>query len=139
MFGKTTGLHIIHQKSQMMLGGLDDKNKDELTMMINMPKGGLRFRYLEAPISASRINIRDCDELVQKNHLKDQRMFYGPGGAYAMFAGKDASRALAKLSFDPREINGNLEGLCDSELETLLDWECKFMEKYAKVGQLVPP
>ncbi|VFQ92188.1 unnamed protein product [Cuscuta campestris] len=65
-------------------------------------------------------------------------MFYGPGGAYAMFSGKDASRALAKLSFDPKEINGNLEGLCDSELETLLDWECKFMVKYAKVGQLVP-
>ncbi|CAH9079263.1 unnamed protein product [Cuscuta epithymum] len=64
-------------------------------------------------------------------------MFYGPGGPYAMFAGKDASRALAQLSFDPKEINGNLEGLSDAELEILLDWEDKFMDKYPKVGQIV--
>nr|GLL47551.1 membrane steroid-binding protein 1-like isoform X1 [Ipomoea trifida] len=70
--------------------------------------------------------------------VSSSRMFYGPGGPYAMFTGKDASRALAQLSFDPREINGNLEGLSEDELEILLDWEYKFMEKYAKVGQLVP-
>lgn len=66
------------------------------------------------------------------------RTFYGPGGPYALFAGKDASRALALLSFDPRDLNGNLEGLGESELEVLQDWEYKFMEKYVKVGQLVP-
>ncbi|CAH9100876.1 unnamed protein product [Cuscuta europaea] len=69
--------------------------------------------------------------------VSSSRMFYGPGGPYAMFAGKDASRALAQLSFDPREINGNLEGLSDAELEILLDWEDKFMDKYPKVGQIV--
>lgn len=66
------------------------------------------------------------------------RMFYGPGGAYAMFAGREASRALALLSFKPQDINGNLEGLDASELEILQDWEDKFEEKYVKVGQLVP-
>lgn len=55
-----------------------------------------------------------------------------------MFIGRDASRALALLSFKPEDINGNLEGLSDAELEILQDWECKFMEKYARVGQLVP-
>lgn len=64
-------------------------------------------------------------------------MFYGPGSSYAMFAGRDASRALALLSFKPEDINGNLEGLGDAELQILLDWECKFMEKYDRVGQLV--
>ncbi|KAL2232912.1 UNVERIFIED_CONTAM: Membrane steroid-binding protein 2 [Sesamum indicum] len=64
-------------------------------------------------------------------------MFYGPGGPYALFAGRDASRALALMSFDPKDLTGNIEGLSASELEVLQDWEYKFMEKYVKVGQLV--
>lgn len=55
-----------------------------------------------------------------------------------MFAGKECSRALALLSFKPDDINGNLEGLSEEELVILQDWEYKFMEKYVKVGQLVP-
>lgn len=69
--------------------------------------------------------------------VSGSRMFYGPGGPYAMFAGRDASRALALLSFKPQDLNGNLEGLEAPELEILQDWEDKFIEKYAKVGQLV--
>ncbi|CAL5422920.1 unnamed protein product [Camellia sinensis] len=65
------------------------------------------------------------------------RMFYGPGGPYALFAGRDASRALALMSFDHQDLTGNIEGLSASELEVLQDWEYKFMEKYVKVGQLV--
>jgi len=49
--------------------------------------------------------------------------FYGPGGLHAMFAGKECSRALALLSFKPQDINGNLEGLDESELAILEDWE----------------
>lgn len=64
-------------------------------------------------------------------------MFYGPGGPYALFAGRDASRALALMSFEPQDLTGNIEGLGPSELETLGDWELKFMEKYVKVGQIV--
>lgn len=69
--------------------------------------------------------------------VSSSRMFYGPGGPYAFFAGREASRALALMSFDPRDLNGNLEGLSEPELEVLQDWEYKFMEKYVKVGQLV--
>ncbi|KAJ0961208.1 hypothetical protein J5N97_000802 [Dioscorea zingiberensis] len=65
------------------------------------------------------------------------KMFYGPGGPYALFAGRDASRALALMSFDHNDLTGNLEGLSSAELEVLQDWEYKFMEKYVKVGQLV--
>ncbi|KAM3304713.1 putative steroid-binding protein 3 isoform X1 [Capsicum chacoense] len=70
--------------------------------------------------------------------VSTSKIFYGPGGSYAMFAGRDASRALAQLSFKPEDINGNLEGLSDTQLEILQDWEYKFMDKYAQVGQLVP-
>lgn len=64
-------------------------------------------------------------------------MFYGPGGPYALFAGRDASRALALMSFESKDLTGNIDGLSPDELEVLQDWEYKFMEKYMKVGQIV--
>ncbi|KAL2550369.1 Membrane steroid-binding protein 2 [Forsythia ovata] len=66
--------------------------------------------------------------------VSQSRMFYGPGGPYALFAGKDASRALAKMSFEDKDLNGDLNGLGVFELEALQDWEYKFMSKYVKVG-----
>ncbi|KAI3458171.1 hypothetical protein Pfo_014834 [Paulownia fortunei] len=66
--------------------------------------------------------------------VSQSRMFYGPGGPYALFAGKDASRALAKMSFEDKDLNGDLTGLGVFELEALQDWEYKFMSKYVKVG-----
>ncbi|MCO5562621.1 hypothetical protein L7F22_016249 [Adiantum nelumboides] len=68
--------------------------------------------------------------------VSQSRMFYGPGGPYALFAGKDASRALAKMSFEEQDLNGNLEGLSAYEMDALQDWEWKFMSKYVKVGQI---
>jgi len=64
------------------------------------------------------------------------RMFYGPGGPYALFAGKDASRALAKMSFEDKDLTGDVSGLGPFELEALQDWEYKFMSKYEKVGTI---
>ncbi|RWR91923.1 membrane steroid-binding protein 2-like protein [Cinnamomum micranthum f. kanehirae] len=64
------------------------------------------------------------------------RGFYGPGGPYALFAGKDASRALAKMSFEEKDLNGDMSGLGPFELEALNDWEFRFMGKYAKVGTI---
>lgn len=66
-------------------------------------------------------------------------MFYGPGRPLAMFTGRDASGASALLPFDPIDLTGSIEGLSESELEVLPGWEYnKFMEKYVRVGQLVP-
>lgn len=66
-------------------------------------------------------------------------MFYGPGGPYALFAGKDASRALAKMSFEEKDLTGDISGLGPFELEALQDWEYKFMSKYVKVGTVKKP
>lgn len=63
-------------------------------------------------------------------------MFYGPGGPYALFTGKDASRALAKMSFEDKDLNGDISGLGPFELEALQDWEYKFISKYVKVGTI---
>ncbi|RCV42248.1 hypothetical protein SETIT_9G201400v2 [Setaria italica] len=66
--------------------------------------------------------------------VSQSRMFYGPGGAYALFAGKDASRALAKMSFEQQDLNGDISDLTPMEFSSLNDWEYKFTSKYVKVG-----
>ncbi|CAH1439010.1 unnamed protein product [Lactuca virosa] len=71
--------------------------------------------------------------------VSQSRMFYGPGGPYALFAGKDASRALAKMSFDEKDLTGDISGLGMFEMDALRDWEYKFMSKYAKVGTIKTP
>ncbi|XP_021765144.1 membrane steroid-binding protein 2-like [Chenopodium quinoa] len=68
--------------------------------------------------------------------VSQSRMFYGPGGPYALFAGKDASRALAKMSFEESDLTGDISGLGPFELDALQDWEYKFMSKYVKVGTI---
>ncbi|XP_066328950.1 uncharacterized protein [Miscanthus floridulus] len=64
------------------------------------------------------------------------RGFYGPGGAYAVFAGREASRALGKMSKDEADVSGDLSGLTDKELGVLADWETKFQAKYLVVARL---
>ena len=73
------------------------------------------------------------------------RNFYGPGGPYENFAGRDASRGLACGSFDEDMLTKNLHGPLDDlkgldgdQLEALRDWDERFSEKYLVVGKLVP-
>ncbi|CAH9069846.1 unnamed protein product [Cuscuta europaea] len=66
--------------------------------------------------------------------VSQSRVFYGPGGPYAIFAGRDASRALAKMSFEEKDLTGDISGLGAFEIDALRDWEYKFMSKYVKVG-----
>jgi membrane-associated progesterone receptor component len=72
------------------------------------------------------------------------RNFYGPGGMYANFAGRDASRGLACHSFDVDMLTEDLDGPLDKlddlgrdEMEALRDWEARFESKYMVVGRLV--
>lgn len=72
------------------------------------------------------------------------RNFYGPGGPYENFAGRDASRGLACGSFDEEMLTKDLEGPLDDlkglspeEIEALQGWEDRFSEKYMVVGKLV--
>ena len=65
------------------------------------------------------------------------RDFYGPGGPYGMFAGKDCTRALAKVSFDAELFTGDLEGLDRDELDKLEEWIEMFEGKYRRIGHLL--
>lgn len=69
------------------------------------------------------------------------KRFYGPGGPYAAFGGRDASRGLATFSVT---ANDNLEyddlsDLSPHEMESVREWEMQFKEKYELVGKLLKP
>ncbi|OEL17481.1 Membrane steroid-binding protein 2 [Dichanthelium oligosanthes] len=68
--------------------------------------------------------------------VTQSRLFYGPGGPYALFAGRDASRALAKMSFEPSDLTSDISGLGPFEAEALQEWEYKFKSKYVTVGKI---
>ena len=52
-----------------------------------------------------------------------------------MFAGREAARALAKMSLREEDCTDDLEGLTKREQETLRDWEERLLGKYSIVGQ----
>lgn len=68
------------------------------------------------------------------------RNFYGPGGPYENFAGRDATRGLACQSFDEDMLTKDLDGplddcadLGESELENLQGWVERFDEKVSRL------
>lgn len=67
------------------------------------------------------------------------RNFYGPGGPYENFAGRDATRGLACQSFDEEMLTKDLDGPLDdcsdlgaAELENLQGWVERFDEKVSQ-------
>lgn len=65
--------------------------------------------------------------------------FYGAGGGYNKFAGRNISRALAKMSFEPEDLsNANVDDLDDKQKKILDDWIKTFEEKkgYPIVGRI---
>ncbi|KNG87778.1 hypothetical protein ANOM_004626 [Aspergillus nomiae NRRL 13137] len=76
--------------------------------------------------------------------VSTSKNFYGPGGPYENFAGRDATRGLALQSFDKevltKDLNGPLDDIKDltrDELGNLESWEERFLLKYPVVGELV--
>lgn len=72
--------------------------------------------------------VFDCS----KNQL------YHPGGPYSSFAGRDATRGLAKFKVD--EVSEEWDDHTDltpSEISSVQEWEMQFRERYEIVGKLV--
>ncbi|KAI0019346.1 cytochrome b5-like heme/steroid binding domain-containing protein [Xylariomycetidae sp. FL0641] len=59
---------------------------------------------------------------------------YQEGGSYHVFAGKDASRALAKTSTKAEDVKPEWKDLDDKEKSTLNDWNTYFSKRYNVVG-----
>ncbi|KAF9442121.1 cytochrome b5 [Macrolepiota fuliginosa MF-IS2] len=71
------------------------------------------------------------------------RNFYGPNGMYGNFAGRDASRGMAKQSFDLEMLTpvdqplDKLEDLRPEEIDNMKGWIEHFSNKYIICGKLV--
>ncbi|KAI0312371.1 cytochrome b5-like heme/steroid binding domain-containing protein [Amylostereum chailletii] len=71
------------------------------------------------------------------------RSFYGPDGMYGNFAGRDASRGMAKQSFDTEMLTDidkpldKLQDLTNEEIENMRGWYEHFSNKYIVCGKLV--
>jgi membrane-associated progesterone receptor component len=65
------------------------------------------------------------------------RSFYGKGGPYEMFAGRECAVALAKMSFDEADVHGDTSVLDGEQREKLTDWLETFEGKYTELGKLV--
>ncbi|KDQ14952.1 hypothetical protein BOTBODRAFT_32312 [Botryobasidium botryosum FD-172 SS1] len=75
--------------------------------------------------------------------VSNGRSFYGPDGMYGNFAGRDASRGMAKQSFDLEMLTpvdaplDPLKDLTKSERENMKGWIEHFSNKYIVCGELV--
>jgi len=67
--------------------------------------------------------------------VSSARGFYGPGAAYGVFAGKDASRGLATMEIEYK--GADISDLSGSQQVTLDEWAQKFESKYPIVGRIV--
>jgi len=65
------------------------------------------------------------------------RDFYGQEGAYNAFAGRDATRLLAKYIVNDDEDDG--QPLNSMDIETLNGWKDLFRSKYDCAGSLAKP
>ncbi|KAK0567513.1 Dihydrodipicolinate synthase [Tilletia horrida] len=100
------------------------------TLAVHDGSGGSKSKILLA------INGRVFD-------VSKGRNFYGPDGPYGNFAGRDASRGMAKQSFDLEMLTpldqplDKLDDLTPAELNNMREWIGHFSAKYAQVGVLV--
>lgn len=62
------------------------------------------------------------------------KFFYGLGGFYVMFFGKDVSCVFVKMFIKEEDVVVDFDGFIDKEIGVLDDWDCKFVVKYFVVG-----
>ncbi|KAM4043421.1 LOW QUALITY PROTEIN: neudesin [Anomaloglossus baeobatrachus] len=61
--------------------------------------------------------------------------FYGKGAPYNKLAGKDSTRAVAKMSLEPEDLIADTTGLTEEQLKSLDDiFESVYKKKYPIVG-----
>ena len=87
--------------------------------------------------SGSKIYVAADGYVFDMSSHETGASFYGPGGAYHAFAGRDASIGLATMETDPSKWKkATVENLSAAERDILHDWVTRFGAKYQIVGYL---
>eukprot|EP00466_Bigelowiella_natans_P007776 jgi/Bigna1/86955/estExt_fgenesh1_pg.C_150162 len=69
--------------------------------------------------------------------VSSKAKFYGPGAMYGLFAGRDASRGLGKMSMDQQDVDDpRMDDFTEKDAESLQKWVQRFESKYPVVGKL---
>ena len=68
--------------------------------------------------------------------VTEARNFYGPGKSYNVYAGREAARALGKMTLAEADCTADIDDFTEKEMATLEQWETKFASKYKVVGQV---
>mmetsp|Transcript_24003 Transcript_24003/g.33565 ORF Transcript_24003/g.33565 Transcript_24003/m.33565 type:complete len:129 (+) Transcript_24003:139-525(+) len=69
--------------------------------------------------------------------VSSKAKFYGPGAIYGLFAGRDASRGLGKMSMDQQDVEDpRMDDFSEKDAESLQKWVQRFESKYPVVGRL---
>lgn len=75
-------------------------------------------------------------EMPTAPQFRSLMQFYGPGGSYEFFAGKDASRAYATGNFTD-DLTDDLTGLSSEKLLSIVEWLAFYAESdYEHIGVL---
>ncbi|KAG9509936.1 Neuferricin, partial [Fragariocoptes setiger] len=69
--------------------------------------------------------------------VSKNKKHYQPGGDYAFFSAKDATRAFLTGVFEPQELNDNLKGVADEQLSDVDHWLKFYKDEYPFVGRVV--
>lgn len=63
--------------------------------------------------------------------------YYGPGGSYSFFAGKDATRAFITGEFKENDLIDDISDLELDSFGTVQDWQNFYQKEYDIIGRLV--
>lgn len=111
-------------------------------LLPDMPKQDFtleQLRHYDGVESEGRLLVGVLGKVYDVSAASD---FYGPGGPYSVFSGRNASRGLATFSVEKSQFKDTYDDLSDltsSQLDSVKEWEIQFLEKYAVVGKLLKP
>lgn len=111
-------------------GGSKEKNHKSKKVFDKMPQRDFTLEQLkeyDGIKSNGRILMGVLGRVFDVSNAAE---FYGPGGPYSVFAGRDASRALATFSVDDNQFKEGHDDLSDlkpSQLESVKEWEMQFL------------